>query len=69
MAEEIVGGTRNEVGRTVYLGNGQMTGDESERLNAAFHARAAPTAGVGGTSEERQGMGLSYKSTSLPQTE
>lgn len=57
------------VGRTVYLGNGQMTGDESERLSAAFHARATPTTGVGGTSEEWQGVGLSFKSASLSQTE
>lgn len=32
-AEETVGGTG-------YLGSGQTTGDESERLSAAFHARA-----------------------------
>lgn len=27
-------------GETGYLGGGQTTGDESERLSAAFHARA-----------------------------
>lgn len=35
-----------------------MTGDESERLSAAFHARAAA---VGGASEERQGVGFGFK--------
>lgn len=28
------------MGGTGYLGSGQTTGDESERLSAAFHARA-----------------------------
>lgn len=56
-------------GEMVYLGNGQMTGDESERLSSNFHASAVPAAGVGGASEGRQGVGLGFKFSNPSQTE
>lgn len=47
-------------GEMVYLGNGQMTGDESERLSSNFHASAVPAdrsgRGLGGTT--RRGFGF-----------
>lgn len=56
-------------GEMVHLGNGQMTGDESERLSANFHASAMRTAGVGGASEGQQGVGLGFKFSNPSQTE